>query len=135
MPYMYRSTLQLKYRILVLRILLFYASMWSICWAVLFHIYKSKSNLFQDFPCWLLRSQIEQFVQGLFTLNQDLPKFKLNLRDFLINIKEFAGEDDVELFQEDRDSEIQSRLQAERAKAMQVPGLLKPSEREDDEEL
>lgn len=74
-------------------------------------------------------------MHGLFSLNQDLPKFKLNLRDFLVSIKEFAGDDDTELYQEERESETQIRQQAEREKAMQVPGLLKPSEREDDEEL
>ncbi|ORY74870.1 Crm1-K1 [Protomyces lactucae-debilis] len=78
--------------------------------------------------------QIQQFVQGLFSLNQDLPKFKLNLRDFLISIKEFAGEDDVELFQEDRETEIEERQKAERQKAMQVPGMLKPSQLNEPEE-
>lgn len=81
------------------------------------------------------RAQIQQFVQGLFALHQDITKFKLNLRDFLINIKEFAGEDDIELFQEEREMQIESREKADREKALQVPGLLKPSEREDDEEL
>ena len=79
--------------------------------------------------------QVQQFVQGLFTLNQDLPKFKLNLRDFLVNIKEFAGEDDVELYQEERDMEVEERERADKEKAMQVPGLLKPSLREEEEDL
>lgn len=61
--------------------------------------------------------QIEQFVQGLFALNQDLPKFKLNLRDFLVNIKEFAGEDDVELYQEEKETELEERQKADRQKA------------------
>lgn len=74
-------------------------------------------------------------MQGLFSLNQDLPKFKLNLRDFLINIKEFAGENDAELFQEERETQMEVQQQAEREKAMQVPGLIKPSEQEDEEEL
>jgi exportin-1 len=78
--------------------------------------------------------QIQQFVQGLFSLNQDLPKFKLNLRDFLISIKEFAGEDDVELFQEDREVELEERQKAELQKAMQVPGMLKPSQLQEAEE-
>lgn len=74
-------------------------------------------------------------MQGLFSLHQDLPKFKLNLRDFLVNIKEFAGEDDVELYQEEREIETEERLRMEKEKALQVPGLLKPSLRDDDEEL
>lgn len=68
--------------------------------------------------CLLTTSlQIEQFVQGLFALNQDLPKFKLNLRDFLVNIKEFAGEDDVELYQEEKETELEERQKADRQKA------------------
>ena len=56
-------------------------------------------------------------MQGLFALNQDLPKFKLNLRDFLVNIKEFAGEDDVELYQEEKETELEERQKADRQKA------------------
>ncbi|BFZ54615.1 Karyopherin transporter [Savitreella phatthalungensis] len=77
--------------------------------------------------------QIEQFVRGLFVLHQDLNRFKLNLRDFLINIKEFAGPDDVELYQEERENELEAKQKAERERAMQVPGILKPSQIDEEE--
>ena len=74
------------------------------------------------------------FVDGLFTLHGDLTRFKLNLRDFLIQLKEFAG-DNSELFSEDRELELEARAQAERARAAKVGGLIKPSEMADDDLL
>lgn len=81
--------------------------------------------------------QIQTFVLGLFSLNTDIPKFKLNLRDFLIQLKEFSGDDNAELFQEDRDMELEAKQKAERERALNVPGMIKPSELPtiDEEEL
>ncbi|KAI9794804.1 MAG: Karyopherin transporter [Peltula sp. TS41687] len=80
--------------------------------------------------------QIKNFVEGLFALNHDLPKFKVHLRDFLISLKEFSGTDNTELFAEDREQEQQQLKAAERERAMKVGGLLKPAELQDqDDEL
>ena len=73
-------------------------------------------------------------MDGLFVLNNDLPRFKLNLRDFLIQLKEFSG-DNAELFAEEREKELQDAKQAERERAMKVGGLLKPAELDQDDEL
>lgn len=79
-------------------------------------------------------AQISPFIEGLFTLNSDLAKFKLNIRDFLIQLKEFS-EDNTELFAEDREVAQEAAKEAERERASKVGGLLKPSEIDQDDEL
>jgi exportin-1 len=71
------------------------------------------------------------FVDGLFTLNNDLARFKVHLRDFLIQLKEFSG-DNAELFAEEREKELQDAKLAERERALKVGGLLKPAEMDDE---
>ncbi|MCJ1255722.1 Karyopherin transporter [Lignoscripta atroalba] len=91
-------------------------------------------NLLQTAFPNLQPMQIQQFVEGLFTLNNDLAKFKVNLRDFLIQLKEFSG-DNTELYAEDREDEQKATKAAERERAMKVGGLLKPAEIDQDDEL
>lgn len=86
------------------------------------------SNAFPN----LQAAQITSFIANLFDNTEDLLKFKLILRDFLIQLKEFAG-DNAELFQEDRERAAQEAKTQERERAMKVGGLLKPSEIEDDD--
>lgn len=78
--------------------------------------------------------QIQHFVTGLFTLNEDANKFKTHMRDFLISLKEFAG-DNADLFAEDREQEKKDLADAERERAMKVGGLIKPSDLDQDDEL
>lgn len=79
--------------------------------------------------------QITAFVEGLFTLNATYDRFKLNLRDFLIQLKEFAG-DNAELFAEEKEQQERDARAAERERLSKVGGLLKPAElHEDDDEL
>lgn len=59
-------------------------------------------------------------------------KFKLNLRDFLIQLKEFAG-DNAELYAEEKEMEATAAKIAERERLSKVGGLLKPAELDDDE--
>lgn len=80
------------------------------------------------------RAQIQQFVDGLFALNQDLPKFKVNLRDFLIQLKEFSG-DNADLYAEDREEAQKAANTAERERLAKVGGLLKPADIDQDDEL
>ena len=68
----------------------------------------------------------------MFANNGDLPRFKLTLRDFLIQLKEFSG-DNAELFAEEREQDARNAKMQERERAMKVGGLLKPSELDDDE--
>jgi exportin-1 len=77
---------------------------------------------------------VKQFVEGLFLYNGDTFKFKTHLRDFLISLKEFAG-DNAELFQEDRELAQQAAKEAELERAKKVGGLIKPAELDGDDEL
>jgi len=77
-------------------------------------------------------AQIQKFITDLFSQADDINRFKLTLRDFLIQLKEFAG-DNADLFVEDREKAAQMAKEQERERAMKVGGLLKPSEIDDDE--
>lgn len=79
----------------------------------------------------LQRTQVEIFVKGLFDLNRDIETFKAHLRDFLVQLKEFAG-DNTDLFREEMELEQERKKKAEIEAAMMIPGLVKPSERTDD---
>ncbi|KAL9065453.1 MAG: hypothetical protein Q9161_008214 [Pseudevernia consocians] len=78
--------------------------------------------------------QIRQFIEGLFTMGGDISRFKLHIRDFLIQLKEFS-DDNAELYAEDREQAQQAAKDAERERAKQVGGLMKPSEIDQDDEL
>ena len=82
----------------------------------------------------LSRIQVQQFIEGLFIYQSDIVKFKINLRDFLISLKEFSG-DNAELFSEDRELEQRAVKDAERERARRVGGLLKPADIDQDDEL
>jgi exportin-1 len=100
----------------------------------------SNKDFLQNFVANLLSNafpnlgaaQITAFITNLFESTEDLPKFKLILRDFLVSLKEFAG-DNAELFTEDREQAAKDAKDQERSRAMKVGGLLKPSELDDDE--
>lgn len=80
------------------------------------------------------RKQIEQFAEDLFTLNTQYDKFRLALRDFLISLREFAG-DNAELYLVEKEQQERDAKLAEHERRSKVSGLLKPSEleQEDDE--
>ncbi|KAJ3088258.1 Karyopherin transporter [Quaeritorhiza haematococci] len=73
--------------------------------------------------------QIRQFVVGLFELNKDYLAFKAHLRDFLIQLKEFAGDD---LLLDEREAEAAKKKQADLEAALKIPGMVKPHDRPDD---
>lgn len=81
----------------------------------------------------VLRSQIQGFVISLGELHSDINRFKLALRDFLIQLKEFNG-DNTELFLEEKETEAKLKAEAERDAALRIPGMLKPSQIEDKDE-
>jgi exportin-1 len=81
-------------------------------------------------------SQIQSFIIGLCETCNDIAKFKLLLRDFLISLRESSSDDNAELYLEEKEAEQQRKVEEERANAERVPGLLKPSQiKEEDEEL
>lgn len=90
----------------------------------------------------------------MLNLNQDIPAFKEHLRDFLVQIKvcmvlrrrlvicrsrgytarlilhpqEFAGEDDSDLYTEERLATLKAAQEEKRKVQMSVPGILNPHE-------
>ncbi|KAH0848863.1 hypothetical protein AYO21_09567 [Fonsecaea monophora] len=92
------------------------------------------SNLLQRAFPNLKEIQVQHFVNGLFTLNEDATKFKTHVRDFLISLKEFAG-DNAELYAEEREQEKKILAEAERERALKVGGLIKPADLDQDDEL
>jgi exportin-1 len=81
-----------------------------------------------------ISSQLQAFVTSLTETHNDINRFKLALRDFLIQLKEFSAGDNTELFLEEKEFESQQKAEAERQTAMRIPGMLKPSQMEDKDE-
>ncbi|KAK2070730.1 hypothetical protein P8C59_005204 [Phyllachora maydis] len=90
------------------------------------------STLLQNAFPNLTPPQIQVFVEGLFSLNTQYDKFRLTLRDFLISLKEFAG-DNAELYLVEKEQQEREARAADIERRSKVSGLLKPSELEDDE--
>ncbi|TFK42998.1 CRM1 C terminal-domain-containing protein [Crucibulum laeve] len=79
-------------------------------------------------------SHVQAFVTALSENHNDINRFKLALRDFLIQLKEFSAGDNTELFLEEKELENQRKAEAERQAAMRIPGMLKPDQIEDKDE-
>ncbi|XP_032830122.1 exportin-1-like isoform X2 [Petromyzon marinus] len=90
------------------------------------------ANLLKSAFPHLQDAQVKLFVTGLFSLNHDIPAFKEHLRDFLVQIKEFAGEDTSDLYLEERESSLRQANEEKRKVQMSVPGILNPHEIGDD---
>lgn len=76
--------------------------------------------------------QVKVFVEGLFHLNNDIPAFKEHLRDFLVQIKEFAGDDPTDLFLEEREGQLRQAADDKRRQQLAVPGIINPHDRPDE---
>ncbi|KAL3873911.1 hypothetical protein ACJMK2_036989 [Sinanodonta woodiana] len=72
--------------------------------------------------------QIKIFIEGLFSFNQDISAFKEHLRDFLVQIREFAGEDNSDLFLEERENTIKQAQDEKRKVQLSIPGMIGPHE-------
>jgi len=86
------------------------------------------ANLLKNAFPHLTDNQIKITVTGLFNLDQDIPAFKDHLRDFLVQIREFTGEDDSDLFLEEREEALRTAQEDKRKVQMSVPGILNPHE-------
>mmetsp|Transcript_19910 Transcript_19910/g.25976 ORF Transcript_19910/g.25976 Transcript_19910/m.25976 type:complete len:1094 (+) Transcript_19910:217-3498(+) len=87
--------------------------------------------LLTQFPN-LNKNQVVAFVQGLFNVNTDAATFKQHLRDFLITLKEFSGdEDNAQLYDEETQVQKGEAAAQETARRQAVPGILNPYEIED----
>lgn len=95
------------------------------------------SNLLHNAFPNLQGPQIKMFVESMFAVNATFyDRFKLNLRDFLIQLKEFSGSDNAELFADEREQQEKEAKAAERERLSKVGGLLKPELlQEDDDDL
>ena len=86
------------------------------------------ANLLKTAFPHLNNAQIKIFIEGLFSFNQDIPACKEHLRDFLVQIREFAGEDNSDLFLEEREQAIRSAQEEKRRVQLSVPGIVGPHE-------
>lgn len=84
------------------------------------------ANLLKSAFPHLNNAQIKLFIEGLFSFNQDIPAFKEHLRDFLVQIREFAGEDNSDLFLEEREQAICTAQEEKRRVQLSVPGIVGP---------
>ncbi|KAL3682847.1 hypothetical protein R1sor_000869 [Riccia sorocarpa] len=80
-----------------------------------------------SFPNMTL-AEVTTFVNGLFETRNDLGAFKNQLRDFLIQSKEFSAQDNKDLYAE----EAAAQREAERRRMLTIPGLIAPSELQDE---
>jgi len=76
----------------------------------------------------LQHAQIKIFVQGLFDLDQNMGQFKEHLRDFLVQIKEFHGENCEDLYLDEREEQLRNAQEEKRKRQKAVPGILNPHE-------
>ncbi|MQM02529.1 hypothetical protein Taro_035296 [Colocasia esculenta] len=73
-------------------------------------------------------TEVSQFVNGLFESRHDLPTFKNHIRDFLVQSKEFSAQDNKDLYAE----EAAAQQERERQRMLSIPGLIAPSELQED---
>ncbi|XP_010931803.1 protein EXPORTIN 1A [Elaeis guineensis] len=73
-------------------------------------------------------AEVTQFVDGLFESRNDLPTFKNHIRDFLVQSKEFSAQDNKDLYAE----EAAAQRERERQRMLSIPGLIAPSELQDE---
>ncbi|QCD88853.1 exportin-1 [Vigna unguiculata] len=98
--------------------------------------YPSNSAFVQEFTIKLLSTsfpnmtatEVTQFVKGLFESTNDLSTFKNHIRDFLIQSKEFSAQDNKDLYAE----EAAAQRERERQRMLSIPGLIAPSELQDE---
>jgi len=77
-------------------------------------------------------AQLRIIIKGFVNLDQNLPAFKEHLRDFLVQIKEFAGDDTSDLYLEEREEALRKAAEDKRKIQESVPGILNPHELPED---
>jgi len=91
-------------------------------------------TIVQEFVAELLKeafphltpNQIKITVLGMFQLNQNVNAFKEHVKDFLVQIRDFTGEDDSDLFLEEREKALLQAEAEKRKQQMTVPGIINP---------
>ncbi|CAG4948682.1 unnamed protein product [Colias eurytheme] len=92
------------------------------------YIQEYVANLLKTAFPHLTDNQVKITVQGLFNLDQDIPAFKDHLRDFLVQIREYTGEDDSDLYLEERLFALRQAQEEKRRVQLSVPGIINPHE-------
>eukprot|EP00736_Rhodelphis_marinus_P004090 Rmarinus@m.18775 len=72
----------------------------------------------------LTPQQVHNFVEGLFNESQSIMQFKNHLRDFLVELKEFAAQDNSDLYLEERMLQVTQKQKEEEARLAAIPGML-----------
>ena len=70
--------------------------------------------------------QIQTFVLNMFNKWNDKKEFVNTLRDFLVWLKEFVGEDQDELYKQEREMALKEAQEKEDTRKQAIPGLVKP---------
>lgn len=91
------------------------------------------ANLLKTAFPHLSNVQVQACVLQMSEFHSDPNKFKLALRDFLVQLKEFSG-DNADLFIDEKEAEAQRKATAEREAALRIPGMLKPSQIDQEDE-
>ncbi|KAG2333782.1 hypothetical protein Bca52824_004962 [Brassica carinata] len=73
-------------------------------------------------------AEVTQFVNGLYESRNDPSEFKKNIRDFLVQSKEFSAQDNKDLYAE----EAAAQREQERQRMLSIPGLVAPNEIQDE---
>ncbi|XP_010506498.1 PREDICTED: protein EXPORTIN 1B [Camelina sativa] len=100
------------------------------------HSYPNNAAFIREYTIKLLSSsfpnmtttEVTQFVNGLYETRSDAGRFKNNIRDFLVQSKEFSAQDNKDLYAE----EAAAQMERERQRMLSIPGLIAPSEIQDD---
>ena len=90
------------------------------------------ATLFNSAYSHLQPTQIQLAIEGLFSFNRNVSVFKDHLRDFLVQTKEFSGEDDSELYIEEKENEMKKAQEEKRSAQLTVPGIINPHDRPDE---
>ncbi|CAI5450933.1 unnamed protein product [Caenorhabditis angaria] len=93
------------------------------------YIYEHIGGIFSQHFSNLTQDQIRVIIKGFFSFNTEIGLMRNHLRDFLIQIKEFNGEDTSDLFLEEREAEIQQAQSRKRA----VPGMINPNDLQEED--
>lgn len=81
------------------------------------------------------KGALHSFILGLFDTSLNIDSYKQVVRDFLISCKEFAAEDNTELYIEEIEAQQETLAQQQHQYRQSVPGLLPQSEIDLDPDL
>ena len=68
-------------------------------------------------------------------MNKNDVQYKQHVRDFLISLREFSGEDNKSLYTDEVEQQKKAKADADRIRRAAVPGLLNPVTEINDDDL